>query len=50
MEIGKEGTPYVIEPIVEPVPGRTPAPAPVEPEYAPVPERVVQPEREKVPA
>lgn len=35
MDIGTEGTPYVIEPIVEPVPGREGTPAPPEPEYAP---------------
>lgn len=50
MDIGKEGSPYVIEPIVEPVPGRTPAPAPVEPDYAPEPVEVPEREREKVPA
>jgi hypothetical protein len=48
MDIGKEGTPFVIEPLVEPVPGRTAAPAPAEPDYAPVPEPVREPE--KVPA
>lgn len=48
MDIGTEGSPYVIEPIVEPVPGSNPAPAPVEPEYQPEPVPVR--EREKVPA
>lgn len=45
MDIGEEGTPYVIEPIEEPVPGRKPTPAP---EPDPIPE--VEPERVKVPA
>lgn len=47
MDIGKEGEPFVIEPLVEPVPGATPAPAPVP---DPLPVFVPEPEREKVPA
>lgn len=47
MDIGKESAPYVIEPMVEPVPGRTPVPAP-EPEPFVVPEPAREPE--KVPA
>lgn len=45
MDIGKEDAPFVIEPLVEPVPGRTSEPIP-DPVYDPAPER----EREKVPA
>ncbi len=45
MDIGKEGTPYTIEPLEDPVPGREREVVP-EPDYAPVKE----PEREKVPA
>lgn len=56
MDIGKEGKPYVIEPLVEPVPGRISAPPPPEPDFDPMPEPMPEvepataPEREKVPA
>jgi hypothetical protein len=42
MDIGKEERPYVLEPVVEPVPGIVPVPA--------EPERVAAPEPERVPA
>lgn len=45
MDIGKEGAPYTIEPLEDPVPGREREIVP-EPEYAPTPEPV----REPVPA
>lgn len=47
MDIGEEERPYVIEPLVEPIPGATPAPFPAE---EPLPERVEDPDRELVPA
>lgn len=47
MDIGKEGEPYTIEPIQEPVPGKKHAPAPQEPA---APRPVKEPKREKVPA
>lgn len=47
MDIGKESEPYVIEPIIEPVPGRT---APAAPEPQPEPEPAPVREPEKVPA
>jgi hypothetical protein len=50
MDLGKEAAPYVIEPLVEPVPGREPSPAPVEPDYAPEPVKAPEREREPVPA
>jgi hypothetical protein len=46
VDIGTEDAPYVIEPIVEPIPNKTPEPAPVEPAPVKEPKR----EREKVPA
>ena len=51
MDIGKEGKPYVIEPLVEPVPGRS-TPAPSEPDYGRPEADPVVPvfEPEKVPA
>lgn len=49
MDIGKEQEPFVIEPLIEPVPGREREPAPPEPDWTPAPEPVA-PDRELVPA
>lgn len=47
MDIGPEKEPYVVEPLVEPIPGAPSVPAP---EPAPDPVHLPEPEREKVPA
>lgn len=42
VDIGEESEPFVVEPIVEPVPGKKSQPAPV---HDPIPEFVPEPER-----
>lgn len=50
MEIGtREGDGFIVEPLEDPVPGRTREPVP-EPSYEPAPEKAPEPDKEPVPA